>query len=215
VAEHRLDPLPGDPPDPGDHRLGAGAVDDGRLHSHPARPAVEHAVDVGAQVGPHVGRSGRAHPPEPVGRRRRDPTAEGAQQFERDRLVGDPQPHGGPPPGHRVGHPVASAQHQRERPGPARIGERPRGLGHLGGPVGERGRVGEVHDHRVVGRTALDRVEPRQRIDVGRVGAESVDGLGREGDEAAPPQHRDRRRDLVGPGTHRAEVPGSQEITSS
>ena len=83
---------------------GARAVDDGGLDPHPARPAVEHDVDVVAEVGAHVGRGGGAHAPEPVGRRRGDAAAERAQQRERDRLVGHAHPDGVEPAGHLVGH---------------------------------------------------------------------------------------------------------------
>ncbi len=42
-----------------------------------------------------------------------------------------------------------------------------------------------MHDHRVAGGTSLDRVEPRHRLRVGRVGAQAVDGFGGKSDEAA------------------------------
>ena len=54
-----------------------------------------------------------------------------------------------------------------------------------------------VHDERVIGGTAFDRIETRQRFGVGRIGGETVDGLGRNRDDAAAPQDRDRARDDV------------------
>ena len=86
-----------------------------------ARSAVEHDVDVVAEVGAHVGGGRGAHAPEPVGRRRRDSAAERAQQRERDRLVGHPQRRPcRSPPVTSSGTRSVRAQHERERPGPER-----------------------------------------------------------------------------------------------
>ena len=77
------------PPTRSTTRLVAGDVDDRRLDADRARTAVEHEVDVGAEVVAHVLRGRRAHAAEPVRRRRRDAAAERVEQRERDRMVGD------------------------------------------------------------------------------------------------------------------------------
>ena len=68
--------------------LVAGDVDDRRLDADAARAAVEHDVDVVAEVGAHVRGGRRAHAPEAVRRRRRDAAAERVEQRERERMVG-------------------------------------------------------------------------------------------------------------------------------
>src|SRR5688572_5096175 len=55
------------------------------------------------------------------------------------------------------------------------------------------GRIFEMHDHRVIKRSALDRIETRDRFLIGRIGPKAVHGFGREGDESAGAQ------DLRGP----------------
>ena len=79
-------------------------------------------------------------------------------------------------------------QHQGQRAGPERRREP------LGGGVEARerargGSVGHVGDQRIERRSALGLIEAGDRLGVGGVGAEPVDGLGREGDEAARGQH--------------------------
>ena len=68
----------------------------------------------------------------------------------------------------------------------------------VGRPVGELVDRRQVHDHGMVGGPALHRVEPPERVGRRRVGAEAVDGLGREGDEAAAAQHLRGACDLGG-----------------
>ena len=61
-----------------------------------------------------------------------------------------------------------------------------------------RAGVGHVRDQRIERGPALGRIEPGDRLAVGRVGAEPIDGLGRKRDEPAGRQHAggalDRRR---------------------
>ena len=104
ATEERLHALAWHAAQPQDRRFAARAVDDRRLDADATRPAVEDHVDVVAEIGEHVGGGGGAHATEPVGRRCRHPTAERAQQRERERLVGDPQADGVEAAGHRVAH---------------------------------------------------------------------------------------------------------------
>ena len=64
----------------------------------------------------------------------------------------------------------------------------------------ERGRLRQVDDQRVERRPRLHLEDARDRARVEGVGAEAVDGLGGEGDEAAALQHRGRvgeRQEIV------------------
>ena len=83
-----------------------------------------------------------------------------------------------------TGQAGALRQHQRQRPRPERRGE-PLGVGIEARRARARPQVGHMGDQRIEGRPALGLVEARDRLAVGRVGAEPVDRLGREGDEAA------------------------------
>ena len=189
MPDQRFDTFAGDRSEPQDRGFRSRAVDDGRLDPDPARPAVEHDVHVVAEVGAHVAGGRRAHPPEPVGRRRRHSPTELPQQRERDRLVGHPQADGVEPAGHRVGHVRGPGQYQGERTRPAGGGEGRRDRGDLGGPTWPScSDPPEVHDHRVVGRATLDREQPVDEHRRGGVGTQSVDGLGRERDESTGPE---------------------------
>ena len=105
--------LADDAAEPEDHGIGAGAVDDGRLDPDPALAAVEHEVDVVAEIGAHVGRGRGADPPEAVRRRRGDAPAERAEQVERERLVGHAQTDGREPAGDRVDHAAVRGARRR------------------------------------------------------------------------------------------------------
>ena len=65
-----------------------GAVDDRRFDADRARAAVEHEVDIVAEVGANVIRSGRADTAEAVRRRCGESSAEPGQQFQRQRMSG-------------------------------------------------------------------------------------------------------------------------------
>ena len=77
-------------------------------------------------------------------------------------------------------------QDERQRAGPERLGE-PVGAGVEGGDAAGGVAVGYVRDQRVVRRAPLRAVDGRDGARVAGERAEAVDGLGREGDEAAGP----------------------------
>ena len=103
-----LDPLARDAAEPQDRGLGAASS---RRWSTPRRRGTDRRrahVDVVAEVGAHVGGGGRAHPPEPVGRRRGDPAAERARAARARRgWSGTRSADGVEPAGDRVGHRAA------------------------------------------------------------------------------------------------------------
>ena len=83
-------------------------------------------------------------------------------------------------------------QHERERPGPEARGERACGRRHATATQSSEAAVGQVDDQRVERRPRLRLEDARDRARVEGVGAEPVDGLGGEGHEPAPLQHRGR-----------------------
>ena len=60
--------------------------------------------------------------------------------------------------------------------------------------------IRDMGDERVEGRAAFGLVDPRDGAPVGRVGAEAIDGLGREGDQAAGGEHARRVGNRCGVG---------------
>ena len=139
------------------------------VDSTPTRhgPAVEHEVDVVAEVGADVGRGGRAHPAEAVRRTaRRSPPPNAREQRERDRMVGHAEPDRVAAAGHLVGHPPRTRRTTSvSGPGQHASASAPRRrVGHVDAQSSSCVGVGEVHDDRMVGRPALHRVQPRERV---------------------------------------------------
>ena len=80
--------------------------------------------------------------------------------------------------------PLAARQHQGQRPGPERVGQRARRRGEHQPPrLGHRP-AGDQQQERLAGRPALEPRERRERR-LRRRGAEAVDGLGGIGQQAA------------------------------
>ena len=96
----------------------------------------------------------------------------------------------------------ALGQHQRERSRPIGFGQT------LRGRVKSRQRacackVGDMRDQRIKCRASFGCVEPRHRFAVTGVGAESIDGLGRERDQSTGRKAANRRGGGAGAGFHR------------
>ena len=166
----------------------AGEIDDRRLDADRTGTAVEDHVDVVAEIGAHVGCGRGTHPAEPVGRRRRQPAAEPAQQLQRERMIGNAHADGVAPAGDLVGHLGRPSQHQGERARPTLPRQLVGRVGHAGRQLVDGGGGADVDDHRMRPRPPLDRVEPAQRLGIGGIDPQPVHRLGRERDEAAPAQ---------------------------
>jgi undecaprenyl-diphosphatase len=183
-------------------------VDDGRFDAHLGCSTVEHAIDVVAEIGPHVSSRRRAHGAEPVRRRRGDASTETSEQFVRNRMRRDAKTHSITPAGHVIGDPRAAQHQQCERAGPEGGGEHSGVVREVTRPVVvEDGGIPEVDDEWMSGRSALHLEHAAHGIGVLGIGAESVHRLGRERDEATASQHVDRERDVSsrgGVGVHRA-----------
>ena len=79
----------------------------------------------------------------------------------------------------------------------------------LGGGIEPReparaGNVAHVRDQRIERGPALGGIEARHRLAVGRIGAEPIDGLGREGDEPAGRKAARRRSNGLSAGRQHA-----------
>ena len=167
-----------------------------------ARSAVDDQVDAAVEIGEHVlrrssathGRTGwpTARPPAcrtPSGDRARpDDPARAPRSMSSPAVAssdtGQPSAFGSTSvsgPGQNA--PASSFARHRK----ARERERRRGVRHM-------------RDQRIEARPALGGVEPRDRLAVGRVGAEAVDRLGRKRDQPAVGEHARGRRDRVAVG---------------
>ena len=163
------------------------------LDSEGRRSVVDEKLDAVAQVVQHVRCRGRRHLAGSVRRRRNHGLAECGQNLVRHGMARHPHRDGVEPGGRQKPDRAAGRlrQHEGERPGPECLGEAQRGVVEDGKLLGG-GRVRHMGDQRVDRRAFLDRIEPRHRFVVGGIGAEAVDGFGREGDEPARRQHAAR-----------------------
>ena len=200
-SDQRLDRLPGHAARAEETGRVAQAGDDGGFDSHIRRPAVEHRIDSPLEVAEHMVRRRRADTAGPVGGGSGHRAADPAEQGVRQRMGGHAQAEaveaGAGEVGHRAGRCGRHDEGQRARPEGFR--EPPRGgveqaLG-LGGLEARH-----MGDERVEARALLGLVDARHGFGPRRVGAEAVDGLGREGDEPAVAQEFGRAREpgLVG-----------------
>ena len=172
---------------PGRSKAGcAEARHDRRFKTDRARAAVDDEVDAAAQVGEHMRGAGRRDMAGAVGGRRHHRAAECREQ----RLRGPVRRHAhrdAVEPGERE---VADRtirplrQHQRQRPRPERGGQ-PLGVAIEQAEPARAGNIGDMRDQRIEGRPPLGGIEPRHRLALAGVGAEPIDGLGREGGKPA------------------------------
>ena len=147
-----------------------GGVDDRRLDADAARTAIEHDVDVVAEVGAHVRGGRRAHPPETVGRRRGNRAANASSNASATGCVRNAEAD------RRRDHRSRPRTMRSDRlrntsvsgPGQNAARQRVGNFGYVGGVLVERGRGRDVHDHRMVGGSTLHAVEAAQRLVVRR-----------------------------------------------
>ncbi len=101
-------------------------------------------------------------------------------------MRGDPDRDRFEPGGGEIGHRTifCFGQHQRQRPRPECLGKRDRLLVEAGNPH-SRPEIPDMGDQRIERGPALGLIKPRNRGWIGGVGAEAVDGLGRERDQPA------------------------------
>ena len=192
-----------DTADAKDCRFGAGDVDDRRLDADATGSAVEDDGHVGAEIGTYMRGGGRA-------RRDRIGSLMVPRLPRRTTRGAAVQPDGPVLARPTVSRPAVSSaatcvevasDDDRERSRPVRLRELAGRGGHVAGQVVELAGVAEVHDDGMIGGPAFDGVQATHGVGIRRVGAESVDRLGRERDEVAGAQSRDGTR-----GDHRRRV---------
>ena len=184
------------------------------FESHRRRPAVDDQLDTAAQVGEHVLRGCRRHVSRAVRRRRHQRAADRGQDVARDRMAGNPHGDRIEARGGKFRHRAirTPGQHQGEGARPERR-RQPFGVGVEAGKRPRGGSVGHVRDERIERRSALGLIEAGDRLGVGGVGAEPIDGLGGEGDEAARGEHARGQRG--GRATLGRTVPGRLRLYHS
>ena len=140
-------------------------------------------------------RRGRRNMARQVGRRRHHRAAERAQDVARDPVGGNPDRDRLQPGGGEIGHRAVCClrQHQRQRSRPECFGKRGRLRVETGNPPGGLD-IPDMGDQRIERGPALGLVEMRDRGGIGGVGAEAIDGLGRERDQPAAGRERAPRR---------------------
>ena len=116
------------------------------------------------------------------------------------RTAGRPQCDGLSSSRHNVGDDGVTSEHERERAGPEALSE-PLGIRRPIAGAGSCVRdAGYVHDERVDGRPSLRGKDPRDRSGLGGDCPQTVDGLGREGDQPSALQDLSRQIERGGIG---------------
>ncbi len=177
-----------------------------------ARAAIDHELDLVAEIGEHVVGAGRRQAAGRIGARRRQRQASHHQQGLRDvvRRHADRdavEPGGGQQRDAAIAPP---RQHQGERAGPEAARDHLR-LGRQLGILRGAGDVGDMHDQRIEAGPALGGKDRGDRAVAGGIAAQAIDRLGREGDQLAAAQGARRVADLaqgrLQPPSHAAPAP--------
>ena len=194
-SRDRFDLRDRDAPGSQHHQVAAGDVYDRGLDAHLARPAVEHEIDVTAEVRLDVRGSRGAHSTEAVRGGRRDGAPERAQERQGDGVPRNAHAHGVLSARDGQRHAGRAAQDQGERSWPEVFREPASFVRHVPHPITQPRGIAEMHDQGVRGRAALHGVEPCDRAFARCVSAKAVDRFGREGHEPALAQDPGGTRD--------------------
>ena len=164
---------------------------------------------------------GRADTAEAVGRGSGDTGmlsgngGEGAQQTERDRVAGHAQADGILAASDGIRHPGLLFENQGQRAGPEGFHEFPRHGGNLLGPVVDGVMAGDMDDERMVGRPALGGKNLGDGDRVGGIRPQTVDRLGREGDQLACADQLDGAGEIGFRGAHSPLMPMAARAASA
>ena len=193
AAQHALDLRARQAAGTQQHRF-VEAADDGRFDADLDRAAIDDQVDPAREVALHMGRRGRRDMAREIGRRRHHRAAEHAQDVARHRVRRYPDRDRVEAGGGEVGHRAIRRlrQHQRQRARPECLGQRGRS-GVKARDLPRGGEIADMGDQRIEGRPALGLVKAGDRGRIGGIGAEAIDGLGRERDQPAFGQDTRRR----------------------
>lgn len=188
-----------------DGNLG-GHVDDGRFDADFAGPAVQHQRHRIAELVGHVSRGGRTDPAEAIGRRRRQPAAEGGQHGLRGRMRGAAQAHRILSARDGIQHAGGAREYQRQRSRPERIHQPAGGIGNTRGPARQVGARRDMHDDGMVVGPALGGKDACDRRRIRGVRGQAIDGLGGQAHQLSGPQQGHRLRDGLGRGRQDARA---------
>ena len=155
VTDHLFELRTGDESRPQQARLIVETGNDGRLQPDRRVAAVQNDFDGIAQFIAHMFGLGRTQSPIAIGGGRGDAAAEGVQQLLRHGMRGHPDADAVLAAGDDVIDVVGLGQDQRQGPGPEFGGQCFGNRRHRGNPAMQVARIVQMHDHRMIGRTAL------------------------------------------------------------
>ena len=158
-------------------------IDERGLPADAAGPAVDDGRDLPIEIRQHIVCRFRARRAGGIGRRRGQRQLRGLDERQRGRVIRAAQADSLPTRAHDLGHAVLCPQHDRERAGPERLGQRVCRRRHIGAVARHGGCV--VHHQRqwLDGRPALDLIDLRNGGGIQSVAGKAVDRLRRDGDE--------------------------------
>ena len=187
LAEHLPKLLGGDTARAQQPRALTRQVDYGRFHADAAGTAVDHRVDlsVRAVIVQDVLRGGGGGLAGEVCRRCGNGNAGLPNQLTRHRRLRAADGNGVQICGGAAGNAVPDRQDHRQRSGPKFFRQMPRTVRNIVTVTRQLGRLGDMDDERVILRTPLGFENLRDRSLVRCVCAQTVDRLGRDGDDAA------------------------------
>ena len=160
-------------------------VDERGLPANAAGAAVDDGRDLPVEIRKHVIRRLRARRAGGIGGWRGQRQLCSLDERKRGRGIRAAQANGLPACAHDLGHAGLRPQHDRERAGPERLGERVRRRRHINAVV-RHGRLVVHHQRqRLYGRPALDLIDLRDGSRIQPVAGKAIDRLRRDGDELA------------------------------
>ena len=179
-ADHGLQHVPGDPTWPQDAGLAVAHIHHGGFQAHVAAAPVDDQRDAAVHVLQHMPGGGGAGLAGAVGAGGGNGQMAGLEQRGRHGVGGHAHRHGVQPGGDRVGDGRTAGHDQRQWAGPEGVHQRERRLRHMAQAV-QLAPVPDVHDQRIVRRTALGSKNARHCLGIEGVGAKAVDRLRGEG----------------------------------
>jgi hypothetical protein len=91
MAEHFLQTVERNSPGPKDDRAVTREINDRRFHTNTTRPTIKHDFNIVAKIGHDMRCRRGADSAKSIGRRRSNASTESTKQFQRDRMIGNPE----------------------------------------------------------------------------------------------------------------------------
>ncbi len=180
-------------------------IDEGRGLPAPGAAAVEDQGQLVPERGDRFFGGGGGRLGRPVGAGGDDRAAERPRQGAGDRMRRHPDADRGSPAEETRRQILRGAQDERQRTGPEGLSEAPRAVGTIAGHARDRaGIAGDERQRHSFG-TPLGRKDPVDRGGVARIAGQSVERLGRIGDQEPASQERRRLLDDLGLGMERVD----------